>query len=222
MADDENEQAGEEAEGGDAARPRDGDGPPPPEEPAAAAPAPRRDPPGRIMGVWRNPAYRFVLLFLPYLGLVSVGYPLFVRHYNPVIQWFILKTAQIEYWLFRPFTSEVQLQDKLVFFGVFAVKIIDECTGIYEMLIFSAAVLAFPTTWAKKGLGLALGCPLIYVFNVLRIAVLIGVGRFWPKAFDFMHLYFWQATMIVMITVVWLLWITVVVRHEKDRSPAPA
>ena len=32
----------------------------------------------RIREVWDNPAYRFVLLFLPYLGVVAVTYPLFV------------------------------------------------------------------------------------------------------------------------------------------------
>jgi len=176
----------------------------------------------RAREVWRNPAYRFVLLFLPYLAVVSVGYPLFVRYYNPVVQWFILTTARLEYWLFAIFTSDTRVEGKLVFLGSFAVKIIDECTGIYEMLIFAAAVLAFPTTLRKKGLGLVFGCPLIYVFNVLRIAVLILVGRFWPRAFDFMHLYFWQATMIVMITAVWLLWITLVVKDEQERTPAAA
>jgi len=173
----------------------------------------------RIREVWNNPAYRFVLLFLPYLGVVAVAYPLFVRHYNPVVQWFILATARVEYWIFSLFSSEVRLDDKLVFFGAFAVKIIDECTGIYEMLIFAAAVLAFPTSWRKKGIGIVLGCPLIYLFNVLRIGVLIIVGRFWPSAFDFMHLYFWQATMIVMITSVWLLWIVKVVRDEEEPVP---
>lgn len=179
----------------------------------------------RVLEVWRNPAYRFVLLFLPYLGLVSFVYPLFVRHYNPVVQWFILKTAQFEGLLFGLFGADTRVDEKLVFFGHFAVKIIDECTGIYEMLIFSAAVLAFPTDWLRKAIGVLLGCPLIYLFNVLRIAVLMIVGRYWPFAFDFMHLYFWQATMIVMITSVWLLWIIVVVRandEEEVATPRPA
>jgi exosortase H (IPTLxxWG-CTERM-specific) len=176
----------------------------------------------RILDVWRNPAYRFVLLFMPYLAFVSIGYPYVVRNYNGVIQAFILATAQIEYWLFVPFSSQVAVDEKLVMFGGFAVKIIDECTGIYEMLIFAAAVLAFPTSWGKKGIGLLMGCPLIYVFNVLRIAMLIVVGRYWRDAFDFMHLYFWQATMIVMITSVWLLWITKVVRSDEESAPASA
>jgi archaeosortase B (VPXXXP-CTERM-specific) len=90
------------------------------------------------------------------------------------------------------------------------------------MLIFSAAVLAFPTSWKKKAVGLLLGNPAIYLFNVVRIAMLIVVGRYWPGAFDFMHLYFWQATMIVMIVSVWLLWIIKVVRTDEAPLPATA
>jgi archaeosortase B (VPXXXP-CTERM-specific) len=98
------------------------------------------------------------------------------------------------------------------------VHIIEECTGVYEVLIFAAAVLAFPTIWPKKWVGLGLGLPLLYFFNVLRIAVLILVGKYMPQYFDFMHLYFWQATLILMITSVWLLWITQVVNRDWSRT----
>ena len=222
MSDEEDESETNDAgkEGGPADRPSsDGSS----EEPATG---PRSKPPGlrlRLLGVWRNPAYRFVLVFLPCLGFVSVGYPLFVRHYNFVIQWFILLTARLEFLLFSAFGADSRVDGKVVFLDLFAVKIIDECTGIYEMLIFAAAVLAFPTDWIRKAMGIFLGCPLIYLFNVLRIAVLMLVGRYWPSQFDFMHLYFWQATMIVMITSVWLLWIVFVVRdrEHKERSANP-
>ena len=171
---------------------------------------------GRVRAAWSNPAYRFVLLFLPYLGLVSIAYPLVIEHHGGIIQAFIHATAQIEYWILWPIAETITVNEKLVSYNGFPVRIIDECTGIYEMLIFTSAVLAFPTRWRKKFWGLVLGCPLIYLFNVVRIAVLMVVGRYHPIAFDFMHLYFWQATMIVWITLVWLLWIMKVVRDDED------
>ena len=173
----------------------------------------------RLKAVWDNPAYRFIGLFLPYLALASLGYPLMVEHTDGIIQAFIHATAGIEYAVFSVFTDDVRLDGKMIWFGQFVVKIIDECTGIYEMLIFAAAVLAFPTSWAKRGVGLLLGCPLIYLFNVVRIAGLIVVGRYWSEAFEFMHLYFWQATMIAMITSVWMLWIVKVVQREDQALP---
>ena len=78
----------------------------------------------------------------------------------------------------------------MVVFGGFSVQIIEECTGLYEILIYAAAVLAFPTTLVRKGIGIVLGAPLLYAVNVLRIAFLMFAGRFYPATFDFMHLYF--------------------------------
>ncbi len=185
----------------------------------ASEPAPRPSLWGRVKAAWANPAYRFVMLFLPYLGIVSVGYPAMLRYWGGFVQSFINGTAWIEYAVFNLFAEGVKRHEKLVTYGNFTVTIVDECTGLYEMLIYSAAVMAFPTTMKNKLLGILLGNPLIYFFNVVRIAMLIWVGHWQREWFDFMHVYFMQATMIVMITGVWLLWITRVV---KDRDVAPA
>ena len=104
-----------------------------------------------LRGIWANPAYRFVALFLIYLGLVSVLYPLFTASFSGVIRWLIDATAYVEYLILRPFTSEVSYAGNLVVFQGFSVKIIVECTGIFEIMIFSAAVLAFPTSIPEEG-----------------------------------------------------------------------
>ena len=171
---------------------------------------------------WQNPAYRFVMLFLVYLGIVAFGYPEFRERYIGVIDSLAELTAAAQYHVFGLFTDRVSLAGKVVSFQGFAVHIIEECTGIYEVLIFTAAVLSFPTTWANKGVGIGLGIPILYGFNVLRIGVLLLVGKFQPEYFDFMHLYFWQATLILMITSVWLLWITQVVNRDWSGSPSAA
>jgi archaeosortase B (VPXXXP-CTERM-specific) len=171
------------------------------------------------MPPWKNPAYRFVFFFLLYLGIVAVGYPPIRQKYTFVLDGLAAGTAAIQYYFFGIFTDSVSLTDKVVVFQGFAVKIIEECTGVYEVLIFIAAVMAFPTTLAKKAIGLGMGIPLLYLFNVVRIAVLILVGKYLPEYFDFMHLYFWQATLILMITSVWLLWITKVVKSDATTSP---
>ncbi len=169
---------------------------------------------------WKNPAYRFVFLFLVYLGTIALGYPKLRERYVWVVDALAEATAQFEYYLFSVFSSGVTISHKVVAYKGFAVHIIEECTGVYEVLIFTAAVMAFPTSWSNKGIGLGLGIPLLYLFNVLRIAVLMVVGKHFPEYFDFMHLYFWQATLILMITSVWLLWITQVVNRDRSRSAA--
>ena len=175
---------------------------------------------GRLKQSWTNPAYRFVILFAVLLGIEVVVYPILTKRYFFVIEMMTRVIAQLEYLVLSAFTDKATIQGNLVHMDGFAVRIIEECTGIFEVIIFVAAVLAFPTTWAKRLIGFGMGIPLLYVFNVVRILVLILVGRYQPDVFEFMHLYFWQATLILMITSVWLLWIFKVVRDEGEALPS--
>lgn len=167
-----------------------------------------------------NPANRFVVLFLIYLAALAFFYPKFSLRYANVVEWLSELTAILGGLSIDLFSHEVEQKGKMIIYGSFAVEIIEECTGLYEILIYAAAVLAFPTTLLKKGIGILLGAPILYATNVSRIVFLVWIGRYYPATFDFMHLYFWQATLILMITSVWLLWIFVVVRHEASASPA--
>ncbi len=175
---------------------------------------------GRLKQFWANPAYRFVFLFAVLLATEVVVYPILTKRYFVVIEVMTRLTAYLEYFVLNVFTDKATIDGNLVSMDGFAVRIIEECTGIFEVIIFVAAVLAFPTTWAKRLIGLGMGIPLLYVFNVVRILVLILVGRYQPGVFEFMHLYFWQATLILMITSVWLLWIFKVVRDEGEALPS--
>jgi archaeosortase B (VPXXXP-CTERM-specific) len=162
-----------------------------------------------------NPAYRFVGLFAIYLGLIAVGYPWLTKRAISVVEALTTATAVIGTGILSLVTQEATRSGSLMQLGTFGVLIIEECTGVFEMLIFMAAVLAYPTGWRDKLLGFALGIPLLYLFNLARIIVLLWVGRFHNELFEFMHIYFWQATLILMITSVWLLWILKVVRRVE-------
>ncbi|MBW1687767.1 MAG: archaeosortase/exosortase family protein, partial [Deltaproteobacteria bacterium] len=124
-------------------------------------------------------------------------------------------TAKAVYLLMSCFTSEVKLEDEtIIFFGPFPIQIIEECSGIYEALLLGAALLAFPTRWYKTVLGFVIGFPLIYAMNIVRIAMLLVIGRYFPHSFEFLHLYFWQGTMIAMVASTWLIWVLWVVRGD--------
>ena len=131
-------------------------------------------------------------------------------------------TAGITSFISRIVATNVYWAGKIVVVDGFSVEIIDECTGLLEMVIFFAAVIAFSTTWKKKGIGLLIGIPVIYLFNLIRIVVLLLVGSRSQSLFYFMHLYFWQVTLIVMIASVWIGWLYLVVYREKKPLAIPA
>jgi archaeosortase B (VPXXXP-CTERM-specific) len=172
----------------------------------------------RIRRFLANPTWRFLALFAVYLGAVGTLLPITLRAFPKINRVLVKATAAIEYALLAPFTDQASLKGTYVGFGSFGIEIISECTGLFEAAIYTACVLAFPTSWRNRGLGLLFGIPAIYAFNVLRIVCLLLVGRYAHSSFDFFHLYFWQGTLILMITSVWMLWIYLVVKNENRSS----
>jgi len=163
-----------------------------------------------------RPVLRFIVGFL--LSLVAGGFlfAYFSSSYHGWMQWLMEFTAALSGSAVGLFTGDASYGGQICSFQGFTVKIIDECTGVMEMVIYTAAVVAYPTGWRNKLWGLLLGIPAIYVFNVVRIIFLLVVGAYSQAVFDFMHLYFWQATLIVIIATIWIGWLMLVVYREKE------
>jgi archaeosortase B (VPXXXP-CTERM-specific) len=173
-------------------------------------------PAGRLRAFWSVPTYRFAALFLAFLVSIALLYSGLRLRFGLYFGVTETVTAELVYRVMSLFSSEVRLTNETtIFYGPFPVRIIEECSGIYEALLLGAALLAFPTTWYKTVLGFAIGLPLIYAMNIARIAVLLVIGRYFPEAFDFLHLYFWQGTMIAMVASTWLIWVLWVVRGDS-------
>ena len=162
-----------------------------------------------------SPMVKFVLLFLVFLLIVGVVFSQLITRYHDNILWLMRLTATLTGAIVSIFSSNVFYSGVIVSFRGFSVEIIDECTGLFEMLIYIAAVAAFSTTIRKKLLGMAIGIPAIFLFNLARIIFLLLAGAYSKSLFDFMHLYFWQATLIIMISSVWIGWLYLVVYREK-------
>lgn len=162
-----------------------------------------------------SPVTRFIILFLVFLVIVSVGFSQLFTRYHDQMLWLMDLTAFVTGGILSLFSDGVTYGGHHVTYDGFPVEIIDECTGLFEMLIYLAAVLSFSTSAKKKLIGAAIGVPAIYVFNIIRITVLLVIGARSRAAFDFMHLYMWQITLIIMIASVWVGWLYLVVYREK-------
>ncbi len=70
------------------------------------------------------------------------------------------------------------------------------CNGLEAVMIYSVAVIAFPSSWRKKMLGILAGFFVIQAVNVLRIAGLAYSGSHFRRIFDYIHIYVAQGMMI--------------------------
>ncbi len=151
-------------------------------------------------------------------GLFGIRYIPAVE--NGVISPYTTFVAASAEFIIDVFGSEVS-RDGLTLSGpTFSLIIMEECNGIAALLIFLAAVLAHPVSLKSKALGIALGVPAIYAFNMVRVVSLFYFRWHWPKVFDVMHLYVWQALVIFFAIITWLYWAGLC--GPKNKSSAQA
>lgn len=161
----------------------------------------------------QDPATRFSVTLIGYLALIGVLFNgLMMRYQQDLLFRGAEATAGLVYLLMRMFTDDVERHGAAILFGDFSANVIVECVGTLEILIYLAAVLAYPATWRQRWPGLLLGPVFILAFNVVRLATLMFIGHYSAEAFEFLHVYLWQTTLIVLIAALWLLWLRVFVR----------
>jgi exosortase H (IPTLxxWG-CTERM-specific) len=103
----------------------------------------------------------------------------------------------------------------------FGISIEAGCNGVEAALILIAAMLAFRAPWKAKLAGIVVGLLAVQALNVVRVVSLFYIGQWSPRAFEWAHLYLWQALIMLDVLIVWLLWLRWVAADGK-RSVVPA
>ncbi len=137
-----------------------------------------------------------------------------------VVQPFTGWLAVISGWIIELFGREI------VTYGViihdvrtgFGVEIAAGCNGVEAMILLTAAVLAFPAPAWYKLIGVLAGIIGIQALNLVRIVSLFYLGMWNETAFEWAHLYIWQALIMLDALLIWLVWI----RQMPRRTPPPA
>ena len=144
-------------------------------------------------------------------------------------------TAPGQAWIVAPWTSMVARTAAMVASAIdpaisldgatlyssrtgFAVTILAGCNGLEATIVLVAAVLAYPAPWKNRWIGLAAGGAAIAVLNLVRIVSLFYLGQWNATAFEWAHLYVWQALIMLDALIVWLVWL----RTLPKSPPQPA
>ena len=178
---------------------------PAPVTPPSSAPAP----------FWRQ--YRREIAFLAvFLLLLGGGFTLISLNWvnNHVIEPFTAGIAQVSGAVLDLIGQNVTMQGTIIRNARFAVNIRNGCNGVEAMLIFLAAVLAFPASWRSRLLGLGIGILAIQAVNLVRVVVLFLTGVYFPSLFDASHTVVWQTLVILSGVLLWIFW--------ANRFAAPA
>jgi exosortase/archaeosortase family protein len=152
----------------------------------------------------RMPGLGFSLRFFAYLLLLSVVFWLFSlhEHLGPVQRSIAGLSAALE----RLAGGHAVAAQEDIVVQTMTMTIDHECTGIFVYMLFIAFVLAYPAPWVGRLSGLAIGIPLIFAVNVLRLATLARVVEIYPQAFFYLHEYVWQGIFTVFVLVGAIAW----------------
>ena len=112
--------------------------------------------------------------------------------------------------------EEARRSGNTIYYSGAAFRVVDECTGIEVMALFAAAVLAFPSAWRHRLLGLAIGIPGLVVLNWIRMISLVWVGSSSHRALEIGHVYIWPTIILTVALGLWLYWARIATR---DVSP---
>jgi exosortase H (IPTLxxWG-CTERM-specific) len=167
---------------------------------------------------------RFLLLFL---ALVLVLFTLELTEPAQrlaVVPW-TEALARVSAWLATLFDANVRAYGRVLQSTVngFAISIEAGCNGVEAALILVAAIVAFRAPWRHKAAGIAAGLATVQALNVVRIITLFYLGQWSLRAFEWAHLYAWQALIMLDVVVVWLLWLRMLPREPMaphDAAPA--
>lgn len=166
---------------------------------------------------------RFFLLFitiqLTLFGINMLG----VVQQHLVLPWTAL-LARICVALVTLFDSTAAAAGKVLWNTVtgFGVSIEPGCNGIEACIVLFSAVIAFPSTWRHKLVGLVAGFVAVQALNVVRVISLFYLGQWNTDVFNFAHEYLWQALIMLDVLVVWLLWVRAGSKAQARSEPPPS
>jgi exosortase H (IPTLxxWG-CTERM-specific) len=162
----------------------------------------------------------FVLFTVLLLGLFTLEILQPVEKY--VILPFTSLIADISVWLIELFDDGVISNANVIWDQAtgFGIRIERGCNGVEALIILFAAIFAFPAPLRNKLIGFVIGFFAIQALNLVRIISLFYLGQWNQVAFEWFHLYLWQALIILDALVVWLIWLRTLPRPGQS-APSP-
>ncbi|MFC1526479.1 hypothetical protein ACFL6X_06690 [Candidatus Latescibacterota bacterium] len=95
-----------------------------------------------------------------------------------------------------------------------------ECTGVFALLIYFAAVLAYPASVGSRAWGLLAGGPAFFAYSVARLLVLGVVARLAPDWTQFFHLYLLVFMNVGFMLFAWSSWVNRVAQPSRGHNPS--
>jgi exosortase H (IPTLxxWG-CTERM-specific) len=158
---------------------------------------------------------RFLSLFVAIFGIFYFIFGIMRGVRMGIIKPYTVLLAKAVTFIINLFGAAATASDAVVQSPQFTLSIAMGCDGVEATCLFLAGVLAFPTSWRARLIGLAAGIPLIQLINVIRLVGLYNAGIFLPSMIEELHIYVAQAIVIFLSTAILIYWLERVAHQHK-------
>lgn len=140
--------------------------------------------------------------------------------------------AQAVHWLVRlfPGSENFMIEGNILYYigGGFRNHVIWGCTGLKQMFIFSGIMFFYRGPFLKKLWYIPMGCLILTLYNIVRIALISVFTNRHAERFDMLHDGIFRFIYYGIVFLLWLVWEEFIVnkkkKNEKDQpeNRAPA
>lgn len=152
-------------------------------------------------------ALRFLLLFAVIFGICYFLFGVAPGVRSGLIKPYTEFLARAVAAIINLFGAGAWAEGALVRSPRFSINIAMGCDGVEASSLFLAGVLAFPTSWRAKMIGMAAGIPIIHLINLARLVGLYYAGVYLPTIVEEVHVYVAQTIVIILSTALLIFWL---------------
>ncbi len=170
-----------------------------------------------------KPALLFLARFLGIYVLGNVVYGLWIVSYdNQADPYTAMVTSHAAVFLqllgyqATTFVSGMAPNVALQMDGQTVVRVFEGCNAINVSILFVAFLFAYKGSVKTTTLFALGGLIAIYLFNLLRVAGLFLVARFYPEQLYLMHKFVFTGIIYAFVFALWYLWVTKYAKPASD------
>ncbi|WP_020210968.1 exosortase H [Gilvimarinus chinensis] len=154
------------------------------------------------------PLGKFWLKFLLLQGVMFSAQMLVIVQQQLILP-FNRLLATLSAGLLSLFETTVSAHDAIIWNSAtqFGIEILSGCNAIEASILLLAALVAFPAPGMYKVKGMLFGVLALHLVNFVRILSLYYLGQWSDVAFEWAHLYIWQALIFLDAILIWGWWV---------------
>ena len=182
-----------------------------------------------LLPYWGVIYFMALMLFTHFLWKIVVDGDLhsqyiaiFGQNMTPQFHVLSAHTAKIVHWLvcLFPNTDDFFNRDTSLYFqgGKMYIDIIWGCTSVKQLYMFIIIIAFYRGPWIKKLWYIPLGCLILWIYNIIRIAMICYLTYYQPEKFDFYHEGLFRYIFYGLMFLLWVIWEEGFVKNKKTRN----